>query len=172
MIVLQKKDVKYVVTYNDRAFIKKIVFQNGIVLDIFPDVQEILYMQRQTSSRFTEAGGMLLGYENACTGNFTVSGATEPQTTDIRSHVSLVLSKQHQELLKGLESPYGYIGTWHTHPSKIPVPSFVDLRDWKKSIIKNSNSTSALVFIIAGTEAFRVWLCDSAKGILIEGSER
>ena len=136
MIVLQKKDVKYVVTYDNRAFIKKIVFQNGIVLDIFPNVQEILYMQRQTLSCLTEAGGMLLGYENACTGNFTVSGATEPQITDIRSRISLVLSKQHQELLKSLKSPYGYIGTWHTHPSKIPVPSFVDLRDWKKSIKK------------------------------------
>ena len=44
MIALQKKDVKYVVTYNDRTFIKKIVFQNGIVLDVFPEVQEILYM--------------------------------------------------------------------------------------------------------------------------------
>ncbi|CDA78767.1 uBA/THIF-type NAD/FAD binding protein [Clostridium sp. CAG:242] len=171
MIALQKKDVKYVVTYNDRAFIKKIVFQNGIVLDVFPEVQEILYMQRQTSSRLTEAGGMLLGYENACTGNFTISGATEPQVEDIRSRVSLLLGKQHQELLKSLKSPYGYIGTWHTHPSKIPIPSFVDIQDWKKSIIKNSNSTSALIFIIAGTEAFRVWLCDSTRGILIEGKE-
>ena len=36
-------------------------------------------------------------------------------------------------------------------------------------IRENKNYTSALVFIIAGTEYYRVWLCDSRNGNIIEG---
>ena len=159
----------YVVTYDDRTSIKKISFQNGISLDLFPDVQDLLYTYRQTATNTPEAGGMLIGYENASTGIFTVSGATEPQASDIRSRIALFLGKQHREMLKKLKPPYGYIGTWHTHPSGMPTPSSVDLRDWKKCIKQNRNSTSALVFIIAGTESYRIWLYDSNSGDLIEG---
>lgn len=116
-----------------------------------------------------EAGGILVGYENAFTGTFTVSGATAPQVSDIRSRIALFLGKQHRELLKKLDSPYGYIGTWHTHPSSAPIPSAADLRDWKKCIKQNRNSTSALVFVIAGTECYQIWLYDSELSNLFEG---
>ena len=163
------KDVIYVVTYDNRTSIKKIRFQNGISLDLFPDVQDLLYTYRQVTNNAPEAGGILIGYENTSTGNFTVSGATVPQASDIRSRIALFLGKQHRELLKKMDAPYGYIGTWHTHPSSTPVPSSVDLRDWKKCIKQNRNSTSALVFVIAGTESYRIWLYDSNSGDLIEG---
>lgn len=158
----------YVVTYDNRTSIKKIRFQNGVSLDLFPDVQDLLYSYRQVSSNTPEAGGMLIGYENASTGNFTVFSATEPQDSDIRSHTAVFLGKQHREILKKLEPPYGYIGTWHTHPSSKPTPSLIDLRDWKKCIKQNRNSTSALVFIIAGTESYRIWLYDSSSSNPIE----
>ena len=157
------------VKYDDRTSIKKIRFQNGISLDLFPDVQDLLYAYRQVSVNAPEAGGILIGYENVSTGIFTVSGATEPQTSDVRSRIALFLGKQHREKVKQLDSPYGYIGTWHTHPSGIPVPSSIDLRDWKKCIKHNRNSISALVFIIAGTESYRIWLYDSNSSNLIEG---
>ena len=157
------------VTYDDRTSIKKIRFQNGISLDLFPDVQDLLYTYRQVANNAPEAGGILIGYENASTGNFTVSGATAPQVSDIRSQIALFLGKQHRDLLKKLDPPYGYIGTWHTHPSSTPVPSSVDFCDWKKCIKQNRNSTSALVFVIAGTESYRIWLYDSNSGNLIEG---
>ena len=159
----------YVVTYDDRTSIKKIRFQNGVSLDLFPDVQDLLYTYRQVANNAPEAGGILIGYENASTGNFTVSGATVPQASDIRSRITLFLGKQHRELLKKMDPPYGCIGTWHTHPSSVPDPSSVDLRDWKKCIKQNRNSTSALVFVIAGTESYRIWLYDSNSSDLIEG---
>lgn len=168
-MISQKKDVIYVVTYDDRTSIKKIIFQNDISLDILPDVQELLYRHRQTWHGEPEAGGLLIGYENANTGDFTVAGATKPQHSDIRSRVTLFLGKQHREQLEKIESPYGYIGTWHTHPSKIPIPSTVDICDWKKCIKQNHNSTNGLVFIISGTESYRIWLLDSNSLRLIEG---
>lgn len=159
----------YVVTYDDLASVKKFAFENDISLDLFPDVQNLLYAYRQISSGATEAGGVLIGYENSSTRNFTVSGATEPQVADSRSRMSLLLSKHHRKLINNLDSPYGYVGTWHTHPSVTPAPSSVDLRDWKKCIKQNRNSTSALVFVIAGTEAYRIWLYESASNRLFEG---
>ena len=168
-MISQKKDVIYVVTYENRKSIKKVAFPNGIVLDLFPDVQEILFFYRQNTGSSAEAGGMLIGYENVETGNFTVSSATKPQLSDIRTHISLLLGIQHNNLLQHLETPYGYIGTWHTHPSEVPVPSSTDLKDWKKSLKHNQKSTSALIFIIAGTKGYRVWLYDSNSEILYKG---
>lgn len=168
-MISQKKDVIYVVTYEDRESIKKALFPNGIVLDLLPDIQEILYSHRQNTGSSAEAGGMLIGYENVETGNFTVSGATEPQLSDIRTRISLFLGIQHNKLLQHLDSPYGYIGTWHTHPSEVPVPSSTDLKDWKTCIKHNRKSTNALIFIIAGTNGFRVWLYDSNSETLYEG---
>ena len=97
----------YVVTYDDRTSIKKIRFQNGILLDLFPAVQDLLYTYRQVANNAPEAGGILIGYENTSTGNFTVSGATVPQASDIRSRITLFLGKQHRELLKKMDPPYG-----------------------------------------------------------------
>lgn len=170
MRTLLKRVVISVVTYENLSAVQKVVFPNGITIDIFPAVQEMIFSHRQISGLSTEAGGMLVGYENAQTGNFTLANATEPQPSDVRTRISLVLRYQHKEQLRKLQEPYGYIGTWHTHPSATPSPSPVDLRDWEKCIRKNQNCTSALVFIIAGTETYRVWLCDSRSGKIIEGS--
>ena len=160
----------FVVTYENLSAVQKVVFPNGATIDIFPAVQEMIYSYRQVASSSTEAGGMLVGYENVETGNFTVANATEPQPLDVRTRISLVLRGQHREYLRKLHEPYGYIGTWHTHPSTTPSPSSVDLRDWKKCIQKNQACTSGLVFIIAGTNNYRVWLCDSKTGNVSEGS--
>lgn len=167
--ISQTKAVISVVTYDNLSSIKKIKFQNGVLLDILPDIQHILYNHRQTASDSCEAGGMLVGYENVATGNFTASTATTPQASDLRSRISLKLSLQHRKLLNQIAFPYGYIGTWHTHPSEIPSPSPVDLKDWGKCIKHNRTSTNALIFIIAGVKGFRVWLCETGTQTLYEG---
>lgn len=169
MKTLRKKVVVSVVTYDNLAAVQKVVFSNGVTIDIFPAFQKKIYSHRQISNSSAEAGGMLVGYENTETGNFTLTDATEPQPTDVRMRLSLILKEQHIEHLRKLHEPYGYVGTWHTHPSATPSPSSVDLRDWKLCIRENKNYTSALVFIIAGTEYYRVWLCDSRNGNIIEG---
>lgn len=159
----------YVVTYDELALIKKIKFRNGMMVDILPSVQEILYAYRQNKGASTEAGGILIGYENIDTGNFTVASATDPQVSDVRTYTSLRLGIHHHKLLKKIEQPYGYIGTWHTHPASVPSPSSVDLKDWEKSIKHNGNATKALVFIISGTMGYRIWLYESDTYALYEG---
>ena len=87
--------------------------------------------------------------------------------SDIRTRISLFLGIQHKRILQNLEPPYGYIGTWHTHPSEVPSPSSSDLKDWKQSIKHNKDSTSALIFIIAGIQGFRIWLYESITESLV-----
>lgn len=157
------------VPYEETEIIKKIIFENGMTLDLFPKVQGVLYSYRQCDVDNHEAGGLLLGYENAINGNFTLSDITQPQITDIRTRFSLFLGNRHQKIAEKLKPPYGYIGTWHTHPSYIPSPSNTDLCDWEKCIKKNRNSTSALIFIIVGLEGFRIWAYDSENKKLYEG---
>lgn len=159
------------VTYEKRESIRKITFSDGVQLDLFPDFQNILYEYRQINKDLPEAGGILIGYENAETGNITIAKGTAPKALDFRSRARLYLSKQHRSEIQELEYPYGYMGTWHTHPTDIPIPSSVDLRDWKKCLKKNAHATGSLIFIIGGKEAFRIWRYDSATEQLIEGKE-
>lgn len=98
------RDVTYVVPYEENATIKKIIFENGMTLDLFPNVQEILYLYRQCEITASEAGGLLLGYENAINGNFTLSTITEPQITDVRTRFSLFLGNLHQKTAKKTET--------------------------------------------------------------------
>lgn len=112
------------------------------------------YLQMECTS--TEAGGFLLGYENATSGNITINAITEPQSEDDRSRVNFV--RKHR--LPKLNHLEGYIGTWHTHPQNIPFPSLTDYYDWKRCIRVNQKSTDLLVFLIAGRSEFRVWIGD------------
>lgn len=157
------------VAFDNMTSIKKITFQNKIILELFPNVQKLLYSYRQIESCSFESGGILICYENTRSRNFTVANATRPQPSNVRSRLAVQLKSGHYMTMKKLDSPYGYIGTWHTHPTQFPTPSDVDLADWKKCIQINCNTTSALIFIIVGIEGFRVWLCDSTTGYIYEG---
>lgn len=156
------KDVKYVAAYEKRTSIMKISFPNGIQADLFPDIQELIYKYRQIKENLPEAGGILVGYENTETGNITIVKGTEPKERDCRSRVRLLLSNQHRAEIQTLEYPYGCMGTWHTHPTEVPSPSSMDLKDWKKCLKQNANATDSLVFIIGGRKTFRIWLYDSS----------
>lgn len=160
--------VIYVAHYDTNNIIK-IIGDNSIIIDILPEAQNNIFFYRQTLWSHSESGGLLLGYENATTKNLTVSATTIPQIEDIRSRCRLKLSSLHFNHTITIKKPYGYIGTWHTHPTAIPTPSTVDLKDWSECIKANKNKTEHLVFIIAGTEEFRVWVANCKTGIIKEG---
>lgn len=50
----------------------------------------------------------------------------------------------------------GYIGTWHTHPQCVPVPSIIDLNDWAQCTLRNPDRQ--LVFAIVGIEQVNVYI--------------
>ncbi|SPS03063.1 Mov34/MPN/PAD-1 family protein [Cupriavidus taiwanensis] len=94
-----------------------------------------------------ESGGILLGYRRDR--HLHIVDATVPQTADRRTLFQFWRrDRRHQEAatkLWGETNETGdYLGEWHTHPEIQPMPSGLDLAEWRK-ICKNR------VFLIAGT---------------------
>ena len=162
------KVVIFVALYDINNIIK-FSGEDGKTIDVFPEVQSIVFSYRQKALELPESGGFLIGYENARTKNLTVSTTTIPQKEDIGSRCSLRLSYIHYNQTFSHKKPYGYIGTWHTHPTAVPNPSLTDLKDWKDCIKINKNKTNHLIFIIAGIKEFRVWIANCKTGVITEG---
>ena len=63
------------------------------------------------------------------------------------------LDRGHQKAASNAWNSSGrtdtYVGEWHTHPERYPVPSALDRSTWQ-AIIKRQNNP--VVFIIVGTE--------------------
>lgn len=81
-----------------------------------------------------------------------VIGATAPMAKDQRSRFSFDrFDSKHQEVAvkHWVESNKrcDYLGEWHTHPQKMPAPSWTDEREWRKLL---SRTPGALIFWIEG----------------------
>lgn len=50
-----------------------------------------------------------------------------------------------------------YLGEWHTHPEQRPVPSCIDLFNWKRKLKKDVFDSDFLFFLIVGTSEMRMW---------------
>lgn len=114
----------------------------------------------QISGKSLEAGGVLLGRENANDKNIIIEYCTEPYSDDIRSRNKFNrIDRNHidffNKINKDYKMIYFYIGEWHTHPEDIPTPSQQDISNWKDLVRKD---TSDIYYhIIAGRKIFRVW---------------
>lgn len=152
--------------YQNLSRLKKFKIGSDHIADLSTEVIPTLMKYLQTERTSTEAGGFLLGYENATSGNITINSLTEPQPEDDRSRVNFI--RKHR--LPKLNQLEGYIGTWHTHPQNIPFPSFTDYCDWKQCIRVNQKATDRLFFLIAGTSEFRVWIGDCITNKIYEAT--
>jgi integrative and conjugative element protein (TIGR02256 family) len=57
----------------------------------------------------------------------------------------------------------GYIGTWHTHPQDIPIPSGIDKIDWKSH--EQENPDRPLFFIVVGLKKISIYTLVADKTI-------
>lgn len=54
-----------------------------------------------------------------------------------------------------------YLGEWHTHSQRIPVPSSIDRAEWHKLATEHMR-TSTLLTVVVGTKALHVELIESS----------
>lgn len=170
--IFMKEVVKFVVNINAVGRLVKFRINKHSFLDVLDKPLKAMYRYRQSGLSNYEAGGLLVGYVNDKTGNYTISEITTPGENDIRNRTSFVRKDEnHIQVLEKKKSRGGYIGTWHTHPHKQPVPSVVDIIDWKECMTFNNSATRYLIFLIMGTEFLSVWVGDCQSKQICELQE-
>jgi integrative and conjugative element protein (TIGR02256 family) len=95
-----------------------------------------------------------------------ITFATAPKRGDRRSRTAFHrLSPFHKKFAIRAWRRFGrtldYVGEWHTHPERDPVPSMIDRTEWAKLLRSNR---SHLVFMILGTTG--LWLGLSSGNVV------
>lgn len=120
------------------------------------------YIQRKYRS--CEAGGILIGRENAGNTNLVIEFITEPMLKDQRSRYKFFRKDSghihfFEKLYKENEGIYGYIGEWHTHPENIPHYSIIDSQNWRK--IGKKMKSGKQYHVIVGIQEVGIWEYDA-----------
>lgn len=124
------------------------------------------YKQIEPSS--VESAGLLIGcyLQN---GDVLVDEITTPKASDTRTRTTFTLDAEAHQA--DIDTAYdesdrllGYIGTWHTHPQDVPVPSGIDKMDWRSH--ERDNPDRPLFFIVVGLQKTSAYTLH--KGSIVE----
>ncbi len=131
-------------------------------------LNEELCSYRQEKSTSVESAGLLIGYYNQ-NGEVLIDTFTTPKASDQRTRTTFKLDAQaHQaeidEAYIASDQLLGYVGTWHTHPQDLPLPSIPDKTDWRTH--EHDNPDRPLFFIVVGIKKTSVYTL--SKGEIIE----
>jgi integrative and conjugative element protein (TIGR02256 family) len=132
--------------------------------NIFNNISK--YMQEGNKP---ESGGLL--FAEFCLPKIFVKKASMPNKTDCRSRHEFKPDQVVQQktinayFKKGLH----YIGEWHTHPEKYPVPSVIDIASMKNTFIASRHELNYFLLIIVGNkisdDMFWIGLQNASKTI-------
>ncbi len=146
---------------NDYLIYKYNSYQLGIPTHILKQLDSF----KQIGNELPESAGLIIGYKTN-NSEYRVEKITTPKSNDYqtRSYFKLDASA-HQcevnEAYKNSDCLLGYMGTWHTHPQNVPVPSSVDITDWKKHNAENSDRQ--LFFVVVGLKKLAVFIIHDDK---------
>lgn len=140
------------------------------VVDILTSVFDEINNWLQDSVEKPESGGYVVGYQHKETGNISLEAVSHPYLMDIKNRVRFdIRDPRHNFFLKKAQRRKSYyMGVWHTHPQRIPIPSNVDWVDWYKTMQMDKTGSNYIFFIIAGTEEIRVWIGNSETKEIVE----
>ena len=132
---------------------------NDLDLSISKSVYELWLKFRQINHHDTEACGVLIGTKDIDTNHYWIESVTVPMSKDIRTKYSFTMKDpRHQQIVdKAYLDSNGtsiYLGTWHSHPQAIPIPSHIDYQDWQRCLKRNPDRS--LFFIIIGLEQIKI----------------
>lgn len=108
-----------------------------------------------------ETGGIIVGEIRPLDDAIVITDVSEPFEKDSRGRFHFKReSEGHQEYMDKLWIESGckkmYLGEWHTHNQKRPVPSSIDINNWKK-IERRNKVAPDMFFIIIGTQRMEIW---------------
>jgi len=130
------------------------IYVNELVLEVFTAA-------RQTDPTDSERFGVLIGSKSLGEEHYWIEQVTQPLAQDKATRTSFTMQDPgHQRTIdayfKKSKGKSIYLGTWHTHPQRIPSPSSIDRKDWHCCIERNQDRQ--LFFLIIGTGASKAYL--------------
>lgn len=151
----------------------KIILPNGKIVDILSSVLDEIRKWLQDKNEKPESGGYIVGYQHERTGNVSLEAISHPYFFDMKNRIRFDIRdlRHNMFLKKALRRKSYYMGVWHTHPQSVPVPSFIDLDDWNKTMRSDKTGCQYVFFIIAGINEWRLWIGDLLTGEIAEGQE-
>ncbi len=152
------------------------ILPDNKLLYIRPEALDKMNKYKQIRWSDTEAGGILIGRILMEDGNYIIDDVSEPMPTDKRKRTRFSRKVEgHQEYFNDVWKREAgrcfYLGEWHTHPQKIPVPSSIDRKDWNR-LLKIGYETGCLFFIIIGIDELKVWYGDGEEPSVVELKRR
>lgn len=146
---MQQKELKYLTS-------------NMGTIKISEPVKNSFLNHVQNEEDIPESGGVLLGRLIKDSKDIIIDIITVPTLGDKQKRNSFVRgAKMHQKIIDSVwEKSNGtcnYLGEWHTHPENYPSPSRIDIKDWKKHLVRNTFSSLFLYYIIVGIKEINVW---------------
>jgi integrative and conjugative element protein (TIGR02256 family) len=151
---------------------------NDLDLSISKSVYDLWLKFRQMNQNDTEACGVLIGTKDFASNHYCIESVTVPMSKDIRTKYSFTMKDpRHQQIVdKAYLDSNGisiYLGTWHSHPQAIPIPSHIDYEDWQRCLKRNPDRD--LFFVIIGLEQIKIAIHMNDKfmdrSLLIENEE-
>ena len=124
---------------------------DGSLLLNFSDAVRGVFERNVQVGDLPESGGVLLGTVHER--GMLVTVATTPTRLDRQLRYFFErLPFGHRAVAKRLwrhsAGTTRYIGEWHTHPQDIPVPSGIDLDEWRKLAKKRADKRPVLAVIV------------------------
>lgn len=140
---------------------------SGQSLAFRADVLRHFEKHRQVRWYHREAGGQL--FARIGTDVIEVSEATGPRLSDLRGRTRYVPDRnaEQSEIEARFQLGLHYVGDWHTHPTRHPVPSHVDLTSIQECVVRSTHDLNGFIHVIVGTAAVPdgicVFVCDSTS---------
>jgi integrative and conjugative element protein (TIGR02256 family) len=137
-----------------------IINRSKYTIRISENVLSILEKFKQNKFQ-NESGGIILGsvYNNI----IYIKKVSLPSNFDKSSRNTFDRDKKIAQIIVDFEyynskGEIIYLGEWHTHPEKNPLPSYVDTKMIKQQYKENKINEDFLILLIQGTESLYVSL--------------
>jgi integrative and conjugative element protein (TIGR02256 family) len=152
------------------------VGSSGQTIIITDPVLRHFLRHRQKLPFQKEAGGQLFA---RCAGDeVQVVEATGPRETDRRGRNFYYpdRGREREEITVRYQSGLHYVGDWHTHPTRYPSPSDVDVRNIGEIVSRSEHQLNAFVLVIVGTaklpEGLYVSVNDGINNVRLQSALR
>jgi len=126
------------------------------ILELSPQVLNHFDKHKQKKWLSCEAGGQLFAEIIEKPFRIRITEVTGPRKTDRRSVFGYVPDRDAEkvEIAERYLRNIDFVGDWHTHPQKIPIPSSTDESSMFEMVQQSNYDLPGLLMIIIGQSIF------------------